>query len=194
MIDGLLSLLSEVTAIFDAHDVPWVLGGSLASSHYGEPRTTTDADVAIVARGESLVSLLEELRERFYVPESALSMISLEGGSFNVVDSSRGVKADIFVLGDGVLDQRQIARRVHATIPGMPGACWITAPEDVVLRKLSWWRDTGGSDRQWRDLVEVLRSVGRRMDLEYLGATAKEVGFEDELARALREAGDGIFG
>jgi hypothetical protein len=194
LIDGLLSLLSEITAIFDAHDVPWVLGGSLASSHYGEPRTTTDADIAIVARGESLARLLDELRARFYVPDSALSMIGLEGGSFNVVDTRRGVKADIFVLGGGVLDRRQIARRVPATIPGIAGECWITAPEDVVLRKLSWWRDTGGSDRQWRDLVEVLRSVGRRMDLEYLRATAQEVGLEDELARAVGEAGDGFIG
>ena len=194
MIDGLLSLLSEITAVFDAHDVPWVLGGSLASSHYGEPRTTTDADVAIVARGEGLVSLIDDLRARFYVPDSALSMIGLAGGSFNVVDSVRGVKADIFVLGDGVLDRKQISRRVQATIPGIAGDCWITAPEDVVLRKLSWWRDTGGSDRQWRDLVEVLRSVGQRMDLEYLRATAQEVGLEDELARAVGEADDGLIG
>jgi len=194
LIDGLLSLLSEITAVFDAHDVPWVLGGSLASSHYGEPRTTTDADVAIVARGEGLVSLIDDLRARFYVPDSALSMIGLAGGSFNVVDSVRGVKADIFVLGDGVLDRKQISRRVQATIPGIAGDCWITAPEDVVLRKLSWWRDTGGSDRQWRDLVEVLRSVGQRMDLEYLRATAQEVGLEDELARAVGEADDGLIG
>jgi hypothetical protein len=121
-------------------------------------------------------------------------MIGLEGGSFNVVDSGRGVKADIFVLGDGVLDRKQISRRVRATIPGIAGACWITAPEDVVLRKLSWWRDTGGSDRQWRDLVEVLRSVGRRMDLVYLRATAEEVGLEDELASAVGEADGSIIG
>jgi hypothetical protein len=193
LIDGLLSLLSDVTSTFDALDVPWVLGGSLASSHYGEPRTTMDADVAIVARGENLVSLFNDLRARFYVPESALSMIGIEGGSFNVVDPERGVKVDIFVLGDGLLDRNQISRRVPAAVPGFVGNCWITAPEDVVLRKLCWWRDTGGSDRQWRDLVGVLRHVGLLMDVDYLRATAQELGFEQELARAIGEADDGVI-
>lgn len=188
MIEDLLSLLSDVTSAFEALDVPWVLGGSLASSYYGEPRTTIDADVAIVARDENLVSLLDELRGKFYVPQSALSLIGVDGGSFNVVDTTRGVKVDVFVLGDGLLDQSQIARRVPATIPGFLGECWITAPEDVVLRKLSWWRAAGGSDRQWRDLVEVLRSVGQSMDIEYLRATAQELGFKEELARAIGEA------
>lgn len=188
MIDGLLSLLSDITSAFDALDIPWVLGGSLASSYYGEPRTTTDADVAIGARGPILASVVDELRDRFYVPDSALSMIGVEGGSFNVVDTARGVKVDVFVLGDGVLDRNQILRRIPARIPGFPGDCWITAPEDVVLRKLSWWRDGGGSDRQWRDLVEVLRSAGRSMDVEYLQATAQEIGFDGELARAMGEA------
>lgn len=193
MIDGLLSLLSDVTSTFDALDVLWVLGGSLASSHYGEPRTTMDADVAIVARGENLVSLFDDLRARYYVPESALSMIGIEGGSFNVVDPRRGVKVDIFVLGDGLLDRNQISRRVAAAVPGFAGNCWITAPEDVVLRKLCWWRDAGGSKRQWRDLVEVLRHVGYLMDVGYLRATAQELGFEEELARAIGEADDGVI-
>lgn len=175
MIDGLLSLLSDITSAFEVLDIPWVLGGSLASSYYGEPRTTMDADIAIVARGENLVSLFDELRGKFYVPEPALSMIGVDGGSFNVVDTVRGVKVDIFVLGDGLLDLNQILRRVRATIPDFPGDCWITAPEDVVLRKLSWWRDAGESDRQWRDLFEVLRSVGHSMDMQYLQALLRSL-------------------
>jgi hypothetical protein len=188
LIGDLLSLLADITATFDALEIPWVLGGSLASSHYGEPRTTLDADVAIVSQGQGLVHLYDELRARYYVSESALSLIGPEGGSFNVVDSSRGVKVDIFVLGDGLLDRSQIARKVAAMIPGFAGVCWITAPEDVVLRKLSWWRDAGGSDRQWRDLVEVLRQAGRGMDIEYLHRTAQELGLESQLLRAIDDA------
>jgi hypothetical protein len=189
LIGSLLSMLTDITSAFEAMDVPWVLGGSLASSYYGEPRTTMDADVAIVARGDSLLSLFDDLRGKFYVPESPLSMICAEGGSFNVVDAERGVKVDVFVLGNGLLDRNQISRRIPATIPGFPGKCWITAPEDVVLRKLSWWRDAGGSDRQWRDLVEVLRSAGHSMDIGYLEATAHELDLEGELARARGETG-----
>lgn len=152
-----------------------------------------DADVAIVARGEDLVSLFDDLLARYYVPESALPMIGIEGGSFKVVDPGRGVKVDIFVLGDRLHDRNQISRRVPAAIPGFAGNCWITAPEDVVLRKLCWWSDAGVSERQWRDLVEVLRHVGHLMDVGYLRATAQELGFEEELARAIGEADDGVI-
>jgi hypothetical protein len=145
LIDGLLSLLSDVASTLDAFGVPWVLGGSLASSHYGEPRTTMDADVAIIARGETLVNVFDELRRKYYVSESALSMIGTQGGFFNDVDALRGVKVDVFVLGDGILDRNQISRRVPAVVPGFVGDCWITAPEDVVLRKLAWCRDAGES-------------------------------------------------
>jgi hypothetical protein len=173
---------------------PWVLGGSLASSHYGEPRTTTDAEVAIVARGAGLATLLDDLSARFYVPESAHSMIGVPGGSFNVVDTDLGVKVDVFVLGGSLLDQHQISRRVPATIPGFIGSCWITAPEDVVLRKLSWWRDARGSDRQWRGLVDVLRHVGHSMDVEYLQETARQLGLDTALARAISTAEDVVDG
>ncbi len=188
MIECLLSLLEDITSASETLSVPWVLGGSLASSYYGEPRTTTDADIAIAARDDDLESLIGDFRGRFYVPESAFAITGIEGVPYNVVDIVRGVKVDIFVLGDGLLDRNQISRRVSATIPGFSGQCWITAPDDVVLRKLSWWKDAEGSDRQWRDLVEVLRAVGQSMDLDYLQTVAQELDLVEELARAMGEA------
>jgi hypothetical protein len=42
-----LELAAQVGAPLDQIDVPWVLGGSVAGSLIGEPRSTLDIDMAI---------------------------------------------------------------------------------------------------------------------------------------------------
>lgn len=67
---------------------------------------------------------------------------------------------------------------------------WITSRGDQILRKLSWSRGTGStSERQWRDVIGLLRVSGDRLDREYLRLTAAEVGIEDLLAPANEDAG-----
>jgi hypothetical protein len=67
---------------------------------------------------------------------------------------------------------------------------WITSPEDQVLRKLSWYRATGStSERQWRDVIGLLRVSGDQLDREYMRLTAAEVGIDDLLADAVAAAG-----
>jgi hypothetical protein len=65
----------------------------------------------------------------------------------------------------------------------------VTSPEDVILSKLEWYR-TGGevSDRQWRDILGVLKTQAGRIDLDYLHEWAKELKVADLLKRALTEA------
>lgn len=64
---------------------------------------------------------------------------------------------------------------------------FITA-EDSVLRKLEWRRLSGGSERQWRDVIGVLRVQGSGLDSEYLRHWASELDLSEDLERALREA------
>ncbi len=62
-------------------------------------------------------------------------------------------------------------------------------PEDTVLRKLLWYREGGGvSDRQWRDVVEVLRVSGRSMDHAYLSGWAERLGATTFLEKARADA------
>lgn len=43
--DEILDVLARFTEICDNLGVPWAVGGSLASSIYGEPRSTNDLDI-----------------------------------------------------------------------------------------------------------------------------------------------------
>ena len=63
------------------------------------------------------------------------------------------------------------------------------SPEDLVLQKLNWYREGGGvSDRQWRDVIGVIKTQGSRLDLVYLHLWAGRKGLADLLVRALSES------
>jgi hypothetical protein len=188
MTKGPLDLVREVAQIFDDLDIPYALGGSMASSLFGEPRSTVDVDIAIMLAPDQESQLLERAAAEFYVPESAARTAMLAHRSFNLIDVPNALKVDLFVLGDELLDQMQIERRVNVTIPGIEGGIWVTAPEVQVLRKLDWYREGGSvSDRQWRDVVGILRSAGP-LDTEYLLEAAGQIGLEALVARAIVQA------
>mgnify|MGYP002138206858 CR=1 FL=1 len=138
---------------------------------------------------ESGESFLERVLAEFYVPtESARNAIHTHQ-SFNLLAESSGFKADFFVAGDGLLDRRQLERRVLIPLPDVPAGLWVTSPEDQVLRKLDWYRMGGSvSDRQWRDVVGIIIVRGAALDLDYLRDTAGELDLLALLEEAIADA------
>ncbi len=65
----------------------------------------------------------------------------------------------------------------------------LASPEDTILSKLEWYRMGGEvSDRQWRDILGVLKTRSGELDLGYLRTWAGELKVADLLERALKEA------
>jgi hypothetical protein len=179
----------RVGRIFDSIGVTWVLGGSMASSIVGEPRFTMDIDVAVELDVEHVAALLDAVGSDYYVDESMVFEAVESRSSFNLVHLGSAMKIDVFVLSDDELDQRQLRGRERIEV-GFGEAIWIGAPSDQVLRKLRWYDEgSGASDRQWRDVVAILRVQGRRIDPVQLLADARPLGLADLVARALADAG-----
>lgn len=55
-----------------------------------------------------------------------------------------------------------------------------------MLAKLHWFRAGGEtSDRQWSDILGIIRTQGSRLDRSYLDEWAVQLGVLDLLAKAL---------
>jgi len=106
--------------------------------------------------------------------------------SFNLIDTDISFKIDFFVLGDTLLDQRQLDRRILIPVLGVSHALWVTSPTDQVLRNLDWFHSGDQcSEQQWRDIREILRVGGEDLDLHDLESTAEMLGLDRLLYRAL---------
>jgi hypothetical protein len=98
--NGPLQLAIDMADIFDRLDIDYVLGGSLASSFLGEPRTTVDIDFAGRLSSKQLRALIGEVDTHFYVPTKSAELAVLQLTSFNLLHHESGLKVDLFVLGD----------------------------------------------------------------------------------------------
>jgi hypothetical protein len=100
---------------------------------------------------------------------------------------------DVFVSKRDPWTNEELARASIIELPVGDGArarVRFVSAEDTVLHKLVWYRLGGGtSDRQWADLLGVLRVQGGSLDAHYLDRIAADVGVADLLARARTEAG-----
>lgn len=180
----------RVTKALAESGLDYAVGGSIASGYYGEARATFDVDILVDLPAWRVVTLVAALGPGFEVNPEALSRAARDGTSYNVVDSETGVKVDIFVMGDRLLDARKMQRRRTIALGGSGQTVAFTSPEVVVLRKLDWLRLSGGIlERQWRDVLGVLKVQRQRLDLVYLRETARRLGLSEKLDRALTESG-----
>jgi hypothetical protein len=188
MLDYVRAAAGRVADVFDLLGIPYAIGGSVASGVYGNPRATNDADFIADVRPEHVDEFVAHLGEEFYADRDMIADAIGREGSFNLIHYDLGFKVDVFVCGTDAFRVRQLARRVrHETEDGR--SFDIASPEDTVAAKLRWYRLGGGvSDRQWRDVLEVLAVQQGALDQPYLDATARELGVADLLAKAQEEA------
>ncbi|MBI1850679.1 MAG: hypothetical protein HYR85_10085 [Planctomycetes bacterium] len=179
-----------VSEIFERLGIPHLIGGSVASSLMGEVRSTEDVDFVADVRTEGVDGLVAAMRATFYLDDAAIADAVRRGAPFNVIHLETMTKVDVYPVRDSHVREEMRRRRatVHADFPNQ--TLYLPTPEDLVLRKLDWYRKGSGvSDRQWRDVLGVLKVSGTTIDVEYLRKWADALGVTTHLERALAESG-----
>ena len=176
--------------ILERLGVRYCIGGSVASSVYGEVRTTLDVDVVADLDPEHIDSLVAAVESDFHVVDEAIHRAVRERSSFNLIHEETLVKADVYVPPDDPTHREQLVRSRRVALRSEPGSeVELASPEDVVIHKLRWY-EMGGrvSDRQWRYVLGVLKVQCESLDLAYLKRAAATLGLSELLARARSES------
>lgn len=184
-----IAVAVRVSEILDRLGVRYTIGGSIAASIAGEPRATIDIDIVVALQRADVEPLLEAIRSEFYVAEAALRRAVDSLGTANLIHHDTNIKVDLFIAGGTPLDDQQLARRQRVEVkPGQ--ILYVHPPEDILLQKLRWYLRGGEvSERQWRDIIGIIRTQGDQLDRAYLSANAPVIDVEALLSRALRDAG-----
>jgi hypothetical protein len=185
--DDHLTVAVRVAAAFDAIGVRHTIGGSIAASIAGEPRSTLDIDFVAALTHDKVTPLVAALGDEFYADAASLHRAVDLLAAANLIHQASQIKVDVFVAGGTPLDELQLSRRQRIEVrPGQ--VIYVHPPEDVVLQKLRWYRKGGRtSDRQWRDILAVIRTQGSRLDRDYLRTNAPTLDVLGDLERALAE-------
>ena len=180
----------QVAAALEAAGVEYLVGGSMASSMAGEPRTTLDIDLVVRMTEAHVAMLVHELGEEFHIDPDSLKRAARQGTSANFFHVSSALKVDLFVLGTSPFEQEQMRRRRKVKVASDPDRfLFAYTPEDIVLQKLRWYRmGNEVSDRQWRDVLSVLGNRELTLDRAYLSQGATALGVTDLLGRAISES------
>ncbi len=183
-----LKVALRVIDVLEGLGIRYHLGGSYASSLHGFPRQTQDIDLVADLEETVVSDFASQLLPEFYVDESTIRRALRDKGSFNLLHLKSGIKVDIFMLGDDAFDRQEFERHQLELIQIDPERrVFVKSPEDIVLRKLHWFRLGGEvSDRQWTDILGVIRIQGDRLDAEYLEHWASQLRLTDLLERAIR--------
>ncbi|MFM7599674.1 MAG: hypothetical protein ACKO7R_00495 [Pseudanabaena sp.] len=197
MIEDPIYLARKVAALLESLNIPYYIGGSVASSLQGEVRFTEDLDLVVSIQPNQAQSILNVFSKDFYISEIAVDD-AMRGrtSSFNIIDLETTEKADIFVMRNDAFAHSKMERRQLYIPVNRPAseAIYLCSPEDTVLQKLVWYRMTKNeSQRQWRDVLGVLKLQGDRLDFGYLQKWAEELSLSDLLETACTESGIELF-
>lgn len=178
-----------VIDVLEQLKIPYVVGGSLASSQHGMARATLDSDLIVKLNEINVQPLIEKLQVDFYADEQMARNAIRNNSSFNLIHLETMFKVDIFIAKEENFENSQIERRVSRPVAkNLERKIYVLSAEDTVLAKLRWYKMGGEqSEQQWRDVVGIIKVQANRLDHDYLRSTAEELRVVDLLTRLLEQ-------
>lgn len=182
-----LSLFLDILQTLEAIGAPYMVIGAFAGAVYGVTRTTYDIDIVVDLNEEHIEALAAIYPPPRYYADPLQMRDSIRMGiMFNIIDTTRGEKADLVPLTMASRYRKAFERRVRqmVEIPGVaPLEIWCARPEDVIVGKLMAW-DEGRSRKHETDIYEMVvfhylgadLTLSVKLDEAYVNAQARMLG------------------
>ena len=167
-----LDVLLSVTARLQAAGIFYMVTGSMAANFYATPRMTRDIDLVVELSDADIDRVVGLFQDTYYIDPDMVQQAIRNRSMFNMIHNALVVKVDCVVRKDTDYRREEFARRRTITLAGQSVA--IVAPEDLILSKLDWARESR-SQMQLDDVRNLLRSV-QDLDRVYLGHWSDRLG------------------
>lgn len=188
----ILQAIRPIISAFDKLSIPYYISGSIASSIYGIARATMDVDIVADIKIENTSSLKQILENEYYIDENMIKDAIRKFSSFNLIHLETMIKIDVFIHKRQSYQEESLRRKQKDTLEDSEDASefYFSSPEDIILNKLQWY-EIGNriSERQWLDVIGVIKVQHKNLDNGYLRKWGKDLGLLDLLIKAFHEAG-----
>lgn len=192
MLPAPILVVAKLGSVLDALNIRYVVGGSVASSVYGIPRATQDVDLVADMKLSHVDAFTSALSGEFYVDADMIKDAIRRRASFNVIHLATMFKADVFILQGDAWSREEMARSRSEQFDMPEGQATVrfASPEDTLLHKMIWYKlGNQISDRQWGDILGIMKVQGAALDHEYLNRWAPQLDVMDMLLRARKDLG-----
>jgi hypothetical protein len=161
---GEFEVLKLVCHRLEQEAIPYMLTGSFAANFYAVPRMTRDIDIVIEIQKADADRLFQIFQKDFYVSRSSIDEAIEHKGMFNIIHNDFVFKVDFIIRKDSTYRNTEFQRKRQVFLD--MAFIWIVAPEDLIISKLSWAKDSS-SEMQLKDVKNLLLTL-RDLDKEYL--------------------------
>ena len=156
----------------DSAGIPYMVTGSVAMAIYALPRMTRDIDLVIECEDADAVRIAQLFESDCYVDIESIRDAIARRSMFNIIHSQWVIKADFIVRKNDEYRKLEFRRRKRFDVEG--ASIWVVAPEDLVLSKLCWAKNSG-SEIQQKDARAIIDSFPH-LDWTYLETWAIRLG------------------
>jgi hypothetical protein len=177
-----LEVLKVVARRLKSAGIPYMVTGSIVLNFYSIPRMTRDINLVIELSPTASDKFCKLFSKDFYLSREAVEEAVRKPGVFNLIHNKSIVKVDCIVRMEDEYHKEEFQRRRHVTVEETTIS--LVSPEDLILSKLLWARDTD-SAIQLRDVRNLFLSL-KDLDKPYLQKQSLSLGLEELYRRALK--------
>ena len=135
-----LAVLKLVIKRLELAGISYMITGSVATNFYTTPRMTRDIDIVINVNEDDTEKIYSLFSEDFYIDRDMIKDAIQRKQMFNIIHNESVIKVDFVVRKD--TEYRKIEFERKRTIDFDGSMIYITSPEDLILSKLYWAKDS----------------------------------------------------